>query len=195
MNDTVAPQKQERDAANNRVMPSATWTPEEIDEAKRRGNERAKSFGIEAGGSRIPADDAHATEPPCALCGGPHPFDTTIPSALWNAVIREHGLPDYLCATCILRAFVQAGRSFTAELWSPELNGVPITVGVSADSRTLTDLRVRLAQLREKFDALLIAEVNAYGGIPSRAGRCGQETMALHEAIAALLAAVPKEQP
>lgn len=45
-----------------------------------------------------------------------------------------------------------------------------------------------IERLRTTFDALLIAEVKQFGGIPSFAGRCGYETNALRDAIAELLA-------
>lgn len=61
-----------------------------------------------------------ADTPPCQQCGGPHPFDTSLASATWNGVIRKRGLPDYLCLTCIVRAFVQSGESFTATLWGDD---------------------------------------------------------------------------
>lgn len=64
----------------------------------------------------------------CSGCGGPYLFDTTIPSPLWNRVIRAQGMPEYLCTTCIVRAFVKAGEPFTAELWGAEFNGDPIEV-------------------------------------------------------------------
>lgn len=54
---------------------------------------------------------------PCGGCGGPHQFDTSVPSVAWNAVIRARGLSEFLCTTCIVREFVLAGRSFTAELF------------------------------------------------------------------------------
>jgi len=93
--------------------------------------------------------------PVCSGCGGPHPFDTSIPSPTWNRVIRGGGLPDYLCTTCIVRAFVDAGESVTAELWGPGLHGVPIEIRVrSAEAKTAADLsnentalRVRVAEL------------------------------------------------
>jgi hypothetical protein len=44
-----------------------------------------------------------------------------------------------------------------------------------------------IEKVRETFDALLIAEVRAYGGIPVFAGRCGDEQAAFREAVAALL--------
>lgn len=69
--------------------------------------------------------------PMCAGCGGPHPFDTTIPSPIWNRVIRGAGLPDYLCLTCIVQAFAVAGEGFTAQLWGPEFSGLPIEVLVN----------------------------------------------------------------
>ena len=70
--------------------------------------------------------------PACVGCGGPHPFDTTLPSPTWNRVIRAAGLPDYLCTTCIVRAFVLAGEGFTAELWGEAFTGTPIEVRVGS---------------------------------------------------------------
>lgn len=68
---------------------------------------------------------------PCGGCGGPHRFDTSVPSVAWNAVIRARGMSEYLCASCILRAFVIAGRSFTATLWGDDLRGVPVEFRVN----------------------------------------------------------------
>jgi hypothetical protein len=65
-------------------------------------------------------------EPPCGGCGGPHPFDTSVPSVLWNRVVRAAGLSDYLCLTCIVSAFAQAGEGFTAELWGASFNGLVV---------------------------------------------------------------------
>lgn len=45
----------------------------------------------------------------------------------------------------------------------------------------------QLDRLKEAFEALLIAEVQAYGGLPTYTGRCGTEQTALREAIAELL--------
>lgn len=72
----------------------------------------------------IPPTAVGASEPtpPCMGCGGPHRFDTSIPSALWNKVIRGADLPDYLCTSCIVAAFVRAGVSFTAELYGEPVN-------------------------------------------------------------------------
>lgn len=67
----------------------------------------------------------------CGGCGGPYQFDTTIPSPLWNRVVRETGGSEYLCLTCIVRRFAEAGESFTAELWSTDIEqfgGYPIAV-------------------------------------------------------------------
>lgn len=69
--------------------------------------------------------------PTCSGCGGPHPFDTTVPSVVWNAVIRSKHLPDYLCLTCIVKVFAAEGRSFTAELVGDGLHTVPIEVRVN----------------------------------------------------------------
>lgn len=91
---------------------------------------------------------------PCAGCGGPHDFDTSVPSVMWNAVIRAKGLPEYLCTTCIVREFVRANLGFTATLWNEEFYGVPIELIVNGqnakDAEALTEennsYRVRLAE-------------------------------------------------
>lgn len=96
------------------------------------------------------------TAPPCRGCGGPHPFDTTLPSVTWNALIRSRpDYHDYLCTTCIVREAALAEQSFTAELWGEEFDGLPIEVrirGVEATtSKALNDqnaqLRYALAEL------------------------------------------------
>jgi hypothetical protein len=50
---------------------------------------------------------------------------------VWNAVIRANHLPDYLCLTCIVAAFVRAGQSFTAELVGGGFHRVPIEVRIN----------------------------------------------------------------
>ena len=95
--------------------------------------------------------------PPCARCGGPHPFDTTVPSVRWNEVIRANGWVDYLCLTCIVTAFaaLSARRSFTATLWSGRFDGLEIEVRIggavaidaAALSRDNTELRHALDEL------------------------------------------------
>ena len=62
----------------------------------------------------------------CGGCGGPHRFDTSVPSVLWNRVIRPLDIGEYLCLTCIVREFAKAGISFTATLWGDGLGGLPI---------------------------------------------------------------------
>lgn len=66
--------------------------------------------------------------PLCGLCGGPHGFDTSIESVLWNRVIRDRGLPELLCLSCIVVEFTKAGESFTATLWGSEFNGTSIHI-------------------------------------------------------------------
>jgi hypothetical protein len=94
----------------------------------------------------------------CDGCGGVYRFDTSIPSALWNKVIRASGAErggEYLCAACIVRAFVKAGESFTAELSSEEFHGdrIEVTInGVSTGAVALLNdennaLRVRIREL------------------------------------------------
>lgn len=99
--------------------------------------------------------DDEATGLSCAFCGGPHQFDTSVPSVVWNERIRRDGLPDFLCASCILRAFAHHGQSFTATLYGDDLHGVPIEVQVDSveavDAQHIQDennaLRRRLAEL------------------------------------------------
>lgn len=72
-----------------------------------------------------------ASAPTCSGCGGPHRFDTGVPSVLWNQVIRGQGLPDYLCAACVVREFAKAGVSFTAQLYGDGFSGLNIEVRVN----------------------------------------------------------------
>jgi hypothetical protein len=67
----------------------------------------------------------------CGGCGGPHRFDTSVPSVIWNEVIRRKGLSEYLCTSCVLREFVREGQSFTAELYGDGMSGVPVEFRVS----------------------------------------------------------------
>lgn len=64
----------------------------------------------------------------CQSCGGPHQFDTSVPSQQWNEVIRASGLPEHLCLTCIVREFVSVGKDVTAELWGGKFNGERIEI-------------------------------------------------------------------
>jgi len=86
--------------------------------------------------------------PCCSGCGGPHPFDTTVPSVVWNAVIRANHLPDYLCLTCIVAAFVRVNRSFTANLIGGGFHGIPIEVRVNGvvaqDASRISEENTRL---------------------------------------------------
>jgi hypothetical protein len=66
----------------------------------------------------------------CGSCGGPHQFDTSVPSVIWNQVIRAQGLSEYLCTTCIVREFARAGRNFTAALYGAGFHGLPIEIQV-----------------------------------------------------------------
>lgn len=70
----------------------------------------------------------------CQGCGGPHPFDTSVPSVRWNAVVRAKGLPEFLCLTCIVKAFADTGESFTATLTGCGFRGLPIEVVVNGET-------------------------------------------------------------
>ena len=95
----------------------------------------------------------------CSGCGGEYRFDTSIPSVLWNKVIRAQGLPEYLCTACIVRAFVKAGVSFTAELYGDDFHGdhIEVTInGVSTQAVFLLNeennaLRTRIRDLGVGF--------------------------------------------
>lgn len=113
----------------------------------------------------IPEDSSESADGPnsaCALCGGPHDFDTSVPSAVWNRVIRAKGLPEYLCTTCIVREFVRAGEGFTAQLWNEEFYGTTIEVvidGKNANDAALvsdenTAYRVRIEELENVIKGL-----------------------------------------
>ena len=65
----------------------------------------------------------------CQRCLGPHAYDVSVPSHLWNEVVRAGAQPDYLCASCVLAVFAMAGRDFTAHLWGLGLrDGIKLTV-------------------------------------------------------------------
>ncbi len=115
---------------------------------------------------RAQLEQRTAENPTCSGCDGPHPFDTSIPSVLWNRVIRAAGLPDYLCLTCIVRAFAKAGVSFTAELYGDDFNGLPIAIEVNGATSTApfelneenNRLRVELTALRAQLNQPEVTE-------------------------------------
>lgn len=78
------------------------------------------------------AQAPHASDPPCQQCGGPHRFDTSVPSEAWNRVIRAAGLPDYLCAACVLAAFVRAGEPLDATLCGDGFTGERVALRVAS---------------------------------------------------------------
>ena len=100
--------------------------------------------------------------PACSGCGGPHPFDTTVPSVVWNAVIRAKELPEYLCLTCVVREFVREGRSFTASLCGDGLSRVPIEIRIGG---------------KVAYDAEAISEENTALRVKLRAARAGREQL------------------
>lgn len=73
----------------------------------------------------------------CNGCGGAYRFDTSLPSVVWNRIMRVNGEgPELLCAACIILAFVKAGESFTAELFGAGFTGVPIEVRINGAAAT-----------------------------------------------------------
>ena len=88
---------------------------------------------ITEGSLAVPRPDLVST---CGYCGGPHRFDTSVPSVLWNAVIRPLGGSEYLCLTCVAEAFARQGTSFTATLWGAGFNGLPIAVEINGAAST-----------------------------------------------------------
>lgn len=67
----------------------------------------------------------------CGGCGGPCEFETSVPSVLWNRVVRPLGGSEYLCLSCIVKAFAIAGVSFTGELYGGDFHGLPIAVEIN----------------------------------------------------------------
>lgn len=95
--------------------------------------------------------DADQIASVCSGCGGAYRFDTSVPSPLWNRVIRQQQLPEYLCTACIVRAFAKAGESFTASLSGDGFHGLLIEVRIdSAQSRATEELQERHIALRVK---------------------------------------------
>ena len=92
---------------------------------------------------------------PCGGCGGPHRFDTSVPSVVWNAVIRKKGLSEYLCLGCVVREFVREGRSFTATLWGDGLGGIPIEIRINSQpARDADEVGEENIALRHKLCAI-----------------------------------------
>jgi hypothetical protein len=105
--------------------------------------------------------------PPCNMCHGPYQFDTTIPSPIWNRVVRAQNLPEYLCLTCIVKVFAKDSQSFTAQLWGDDFNGTPIEVrvayraanSVAALEHENNELRLKIAQMESTIAVLTTPEV------------------------------------
>lgn len=99
----------------------------------------------------------------CGKCGGPHRFDTSVPSVLWNRVIRPLGGSKYLCTTCIIEAFAHAGESFSATLYGSGLHGVTIAVEINGHISTVAhevqeqnnELRGTLSHIHDEAEAQL----------------------------------------
>lgn len=100
-----------------------------------------------------------SASPPCGRCGGPHRFDVSVPSVVWNGTIRSKGLSEYLCLNCIVREFVRDGRSFTATLWGDDLSGVPIEVRINEhpaqDAAEISTENTRLRARIKDLEGLL----------------------------------------
>jgi len=95
------------------------------------------------------------SEHTCQFCHGPYEFDTSVPSVMWNCVIRAAGLPEYLCLTCIVRFFALAEHSFTAELSGLEFKGLPIEVIINGqNAQDAARLSAENNRLRAKLYAL-----------------------------------------
>lgn len=71
----------------------------------------------------------------CSDCGGEYRYDISIPSTLWNRVIRKN-LPEQagaelLCGACIIATFAKAHEPFTAYLAGEGVGGLMIHVEIS----------------------------------------------------------------
>lgn len=130
--------------------------------------------------------------PRCARCGGPHPFDTTVPSVRWNAVIRAHGLAEYLCLTCIVRAFAKSGESFTATLWGDGFGGLPISVAINGrQAQDAAAISEENTALRSSLFAIRAADKPVREWIAQKSKSC---TPNMRKYIRALLSAIGPEE-
>lgn len=85
----------------------------------------------------------------CGKCAGPYRYDTSVPSVLWNRVVRAKGGSEYLCASCVLEAFAAAGVGFAAELYGGGFHGLPIAVAIdSEDAQVAKQIQDENNQLR-----------------------------------------------
>lgn len=116
-------------------------------------------------------DTQRATADVCGGCGGAYRFDTSVPSVLWNRVIRPLGGSEYLCTACIVRAFAKAGVSFTAELWGEDFGGLPIGVDINGAALTVvrelneenTSMRAELQRTTEEIAAFIENMADVFG--------------------------------
>ena len=141
----------------------------------------------------------------CDACDRPCAFETSVPSVLWNRVVRAQGLDEYLCAACIVRIFAKAGVSFTAELHGDGFNGLPIAVEINGAASTApielseenNRLRVALAALRAERDS----QNASYETLRQMYNIAESRLAALEEALTALeqqwraSAAFPRAKP
>lgn len=124
--------------ASDAVDPVLTARGTETDPARREAfSDPLADAGREADPASAGTENAADV---CAGCGGAYRFDTVVPNVVWNSVIRAAGMPEYLCTTCIVRAFAKAGVSFTAELWGEEFNGLPVAVHFNSRSARFAQL-------------------------------------------------------
>jgi hypothetical protein len=91
----------------------------------------------------------------CEKCGGPYRFDTSVPSVLWNRVIRPLGW-GYLCASCVLREFALQGESFSAVLSGDGLDRVMVSIVVNdAESNVVEEIQQQNNFLRQVVSSMV----------------------------------------
>ena len=135
---------------------------------------------------------------PCGGCGGPHNFDTSVPSVVWNEVIRAKGGSEYLCLTCIVREFAKVGRSFTATLYgaSLDLTKIEVRVGgqVAEDAYKIQEennaLRWKVAEASDRAKAAIRGEVKMPG--PNPPGSLGAALQGAEHSLEELKSAVDR---
>lgn len=122
-------------------------TQEALAEAERRVAELERRAGLNNGRYL-----------PCGGCGGPHRYDTSVPSVLWNKVVRARGFSDYLCATCILEVFAKAGEgvSFHAQLYGAGFAGTHVEVRINGKESEA------VARLQDENNRLRVALRHVY---------------------------------
>ena len=121
-----------------------------------------------------------ANDPRCGGCGGPHEFDTSVPSVLWNRIVRPIGGSEYLCAACVLKTFAHQRVSFTAVLYGAGFEDLPIAVEIDGQTARMAndlqeEINTRRASAEISFASLRALEAQWREVAETRQPRHGRD--------------------